>query len=170
MIEQTSSPRRRRLLIAAMLAAPALATALELCAVETTRLRDERSPLFAAPFAYSLADAIERNDVDGAFGFIRAGQDPNEPIAVRHPALTGGRSVLVTPLAWAVAMQQRDAVMMLVGYGAQPARVSGLACLAETLGNHEMVRLLERYGAAAEGPECESRTPGQAPLLDLVRE
>jgi len=110
--------RRRRL--AALIGAPAVAVALGLAGVEVWRAIRPRSSLFARPFAYSLAEAIETGNVQHAYQYIRAGQDPNQPIAVRHPVLTKNQWVLVSPLEWAAATDQRDVVRMLLGYGARP--------------------------------------------------
>ena len=74
------------------------------------------------PFAYSLAEAIERDDVRRAYEFIRAGQDPNDLIAVRHPVLTAGQGVLVSPLLWSVASNRADSMRMLLGQGARMER------------------------------------------------
>lgn len=140
-------PRRRRVL-ASIMAAPALLAALGLGAVESWRLLRPQSRLFAAPFVYSLADAIERHDVDQAYAFIRAGQDPNQPIAV----VTRGRPVLMPPLLWAVTTQNSDAVRMLVGFGARvdPAAV----CLAEEIGSAEIARLLTLHGPVGLNVTC----------------
>jgi hypothetical protein len=153
-----------------MMAAPALFAALGVCAVEGWRVLQPQAALFAAPFVFSLADAIERNDVDQAYAFIRAGQDPNQPIAVRHPVLSGGRSILVSPIVWAVALQRREALLMLLGFGGQVGRAADgrAVCLAESLGNAEIVRVLVLNGSQPPGERCGSRTPGNAPLLDFA--
>ena len=77
MMSATHQLVRRRRMLASMMAGPALVAALGVCAVEAWRVLQPKSALFAAPFVFSLADAIERNDVDQAYAFIRAGQDPN---------------------------------------------------------------------------------------------
>ena len=138
----------RRSRLALMMMAPALVTAVALNVVEIWRLLRPRSELFTAPFVYSLAEAIERHDLDQAYAFIRAGQDPNQPIAV----VTGGRSALMPPLRWAITIQNRDAVLMLLGFG---ARVDENArCLAEEIGNADIVRLLEMHGPAGLTVTC----------------
>ena len=148
----------RRLLTLA-LAAPTLAAALGILAVEGSRLRSPESPLFATPFAYSLADAIERDDVARAYGFIRAGQDPNAPIPVRHPVLTGGRDVLVAPLVWAAATNRPQAVRMLLGFGVRADGPAGTAaaCLAHALGYDEIAGLLRQYRQSPEPAPCPAR-------------
>ena len=155
-----------------MMAGPALVAALGVCAVEGRRVLQPESALFAAPFVFSLADAIERNDVDQAYAFIRAGQDPNQPIAVRHPVLTGGRSVFVTPIAWAVALQRREALLMLLGFGAQIGRAADgrVVCLADALGNADIVRVLVLNGAEPPGERCGSGELGNAPLLNFAED
>ena len=63
--------RRMRLLLLLM-GTPALLTAFSLGALEAWRVRKPESPLFATPFVYSLADAIERDDVRRAYEFTPA--------------------------------------------------------------------------------------------------
>ena len=108
------------------------------------------------PFAYSLADAIERDDVQRAYTFIRGGQDPNDLIAVRHPVLTEGREVLASPLLWAVATNSRQSVLMLFGFGARMDRPADrrAPCLAEALGHSEMAELVRRYGGTTSTDPC----------------
>lgn len=141
--------------VTALLAAPAVAAALGLCATEAWRALRPRSPLFAPAFAYSLAEAIATGNVLHGYEYIRAGQDPNEPIAVRHPALTKNRWVRASPLEWAVATNQRDAVKMLLGFGARP---DGPAlCLAEALGHEDVAGVLRMYGGEAAAAACAPR-------------
>lgn len=169
-IPQQLAPRRRRL--ALLMAVPTVMTALGLSAIEGWRLLRPKSPLVASPFVYSLAEAIESADVQRAYEFIRAGQDPNELIGVRHPVLTGGRWVLVSPLLWAVATQKELAVLMLLGFGARMDRAadSRAACLAEALGNEEIAHLLRVYGAAPSPEPCRELKSGDAPLLSFLAE
>jgi hypothetical protein len=143
-----------------MLGAPAVAAALTMCVVESARVLQPGAPLFASPFVYSLADAIERNDVDAAHAFIRSGQHPNQPIAVQHPTLTRGRRVLVAPLVWAAATQSRDAVLMLVGYGATPDQASARAavCIAAAHRNDELSSALNRLGVEPSADGCPARS------------
>ena len=93
-----------------------------------------------------------------------------KPIAVRHPVLSGGRSVLVTPIVWAVAMQRRETLLMLLGFGGQIGRAAdgNVVCLAEALGNADIVRVLVVNGSQPPGEQCSSRTPGNAPLLEFA--
>ena len=161
----------RRSRLAVMMMSPAIVTAIAVSTVETWRLLRPRSEFFAAPFVYSLAEAIERHDLDQAYGFIRAGQDPNQPIAV----VRGGQSVLMPPLLWAITTRNRDAVLMLVGFGARVDRAA--VCLAEEMGSADVARLLESHGPGAvtcppPRPTAESvdaaalrRAPPSAPAL-----
>lgn len=163
---------RRTRFLATVLIAPAVATGLGVTAIEGWRLRRPTAPLFAAPMVYSLADAIESGDVPQAYGFIRAGQDPNELIAVRHPVLTGRRWVLVSPLVWAVATNNRQAVLMLIGFGARMDRPadSRAVCLAEDLGHGEIAGLLRLHGNAPSAGTCPQRRTREAPLLSFLSE
>jgi hypothetical protein len=164
-------PDRRRRLLASVMTVPAFLAALGMCAVESWRLVRPQSSLFAAPFVYSLADAIERNDVEHAHAFLRAGQDPNRPIAVRHAVLTGGQSVLVPPLVWAVETGSRETLLMLLGFGARvdPTNPDNALCAAEALGSKELARLLTVYGSAICPPppptagSADAAVPRRAP-------
>ena len=162
-------PRRTRVL-AVLIAAPVLITALGVLSLDLGRRERPASPLFTKPAAYSLADGIAANDVEGAYRFIRAGQDPNELIAVRDSALTAGRSVFVSPLLWAVATQNKDAVLMLLGYGARMDRPSdkAAACLADSLGNADIATLLRTRHEAIAREQCPEARATDAPLLSFV--
>jgi hypothetical protein len=102
-------------LIAALVAAPAVVVALAVTSVELWRLREPEAALFTTPFVYSLAEAIDAGDLQRAYAFIRAGQDPNAPIVVRDE---GGRQITVSPLAWARAKDRKDIEQMLRAFGA----------------------------------------------------
>jgi len=160
--------RRTRVLVW-LLAAPTVITVCGVIAVEGWRLLRPDSSLFTAPFVYSLADAIEGDDVLAAYEFIRRGQDPNDLIAVRHPVLTGGQSRLASPLLWAVATQSKDAVRMLLAFGVRIDRPADrqAACLAAALGNKDISAILSLYGGAPPAP-CAEQNPGDVPLLSIL--
>jgi hypothetical protein len=122
--------------------------------LELWRASKPESPLFVTPFAFSLPEAIERDDVQRGYAFLQSGQDPNWPIAVRHPVLTSNRDVLVVPLVWAVMSNSPQSVLMLLGHGAQTDGPSGhtAACLARTLGRQEIAEILDRHGRVATQP------------------
>src|SRR5262245_33973641 len=126
---------RRRTVLAALMIAPAVVTALALIVVEGMRLRHPQAFLTAR--VSTLADAIERHDVRQAFDFIRAGEDPNTLVVVRHPVLTDGRERLASPLWWAVAVRDKQTVLMLLDAGARIERSENrdALCLAERLGD-----------------------------------
>lgn len=154
-IAHLQAPFRTRVL-ALLIAIPAVTAALGVSAIDVWRAREPDAPLFATPFVYSLADAIAGSDIPRAYAFIREGQDPNTLITVRHPVLTGGRVVPVPPLLWAVALQNKDAVRMLIGFGARmdDAMTQRTVCLAARLGDQEMVRLLRMYGRDVSTRPC----------------
>ncbi|MBM3818013.1 MAG: hypothetical protein FJW14_03185 [Acidimicrobiia bacterium] len=146
----------RQRLLAWVMALPAIVAAAALITLEAWRSRAPESPLFSTPFAYSLAEAVERDDVSRAYEFIRAGQDPNTPIEVRHAVLTGGRPLALLPLLWAVANDSGQSVRMLLGYGARfdPATQRAAMCLAATLMRERMLELLRHFGAGDPAPPC----------------
>jgi hypothetical protein len=135
---------QRRNWLTAFVGVPAIVAALWLSGLETWRAIQPGSSLFTQPFADSLGDAIATGNLQRAYQYIRAGQDPNELIAVRHSDLTQRRWVLISPLLWAVAVGNVDAVKMLLGHGAHIDRPAYLeaVCLAGTLSHHDIVRVL----------------------------
>ena len=160
----------RRLLLALLIVSPSIVAALTLAAFEGWRLYRPQSALLSTPFAFSLAEAIERDDVARAYAFIRAGQNPNEPIVVRHPVVTKGRPVRVSPLVWAVSVNSTPSVMMLLGFGARTNRApdNRVACLAEALGNRELAELLRRYGEDP-APDCSDAALADPPIASFLR-
>ena len=157
------TPRQRRLM-AATLAAPALLSAAAMCAVESLRATRPHSNLFTPPVVLSLAEAIERNDLDGAYAFIRHGQAVDAPIAVRDSAHTGGQTVLIQPLLWAVASRNGDAARMLLSFGAGTDRnLADALCLAEAIGDEAVAQVLRRHGAQRD--RCGASPREGPPLL-----
>jgi hypothetical protein len=156
--------------LALLLAAPVVLVALFVSAVEAWRLAQPQSSLFVAPrTTYSLGEAIAEGKLFEAYDFVRAGQNPNDLIAVSHEDITAGESVLVSPLVWAVANRQREMVQMLLGHGARierPADTRAI-CLARALGSEDIVRVLTMdAGQSEEG--CRPLEPGAPPLLRVL--
>lgn len=152
-----SRPPDRISLVALLIAAPAVVAALAVSALEGYRLVRPDAPLFASQPAASLADAIiQRRGVEEAYAFIRAGQDPNIPIAVQDPDLTGGRVTMVSPMMLAVAAHNANAVLMLLSFGARmdlPQNRLAL-CLANELADEEISGILARtVDTPADCPE-----------------
>jgi hypothetical protein len=110
-------------------------------------------PMPLAPPRSSLADAIELHDIPRAFALVAGGQDPNRLIVVRDPVLTGGREQLMSPLWWAVAARDPNAVLMLLDAGAriQRSEERNEDCLAARLGETAIGQLLRRYGNPPPG-------------------
>ena len=166
----TTTLERRQLVVAVgMLAAMAI-LALVVVLVELERWRHPHSRLFAYPTYASFADAIAADDVEGAYALLRAGASPNDAIAVRDPALTRGRSVIVSPLVWAVATQHRAPVLMLLAHGARIESDADRAasCLADAVGNAELAGLLRKYSNTLPREQCPAPRDPAAPLLSLV--
>ena len=163
---------RRTTFMAALIAAPAVAVALGLSAIEGYRLVAPESPLFGGPPPASLADAITQGrGVEQAYRFIRAGQNANQPMVVDDPDYTGGRSITVSPLMLAVAARDSNVVRMLFNFGARldlpQNRLAG--CLAEELGDQVIANLIARSGGVAGPPTCPDRRPeATTPLLHWV--
>lgn len=156
--------------LAVLLAIPTVVVALGLCAIEAWRAIRPRSALFQPPFVYSLADAIAVGELPQAYAFIRAGQDPNEPIWVRHRVLTDGRWLRVSPLLWAVATRNGQAVDMLIAFGAQLDRRENkdAACLAELLGDQSILRALRLNGAQPAAGDCPAFSKDDRILVHLL--
>lgn len=159
---------RRTHFLALLLGVPAIVGALGVSALEAWRVISPSSPLFTPPAAASMADAIAGNDARGAYAFIRAGQDPNGVITVRHDVLTGGRRVEVVPLLWAVATQSEEAVAMLLGFGGRldtPTKRQAV-CLAAQLGRDDIVQLLQLSSPDASPDPCPAvRAGGEGSAL-----
>jgi hypothetical protein len=107
-------------------------------------------------FLYSPADAIARGDLDATYEFIRKGWDPDQLIAAGDDTLTRGRTVLVSPLVWAVAQRQRDIVGELLAFGAHVDRSANRTapCVADAIGDADLADLLRKYSGAIAPDEC----------------
>ena len=110
------------------------------------------------PYAeLTFLQALERNRPERAFELIRAGQDPNAPLAFRHDQLSGGRTVALTPLLIAVALDAEETAAMLISSGAILDRDGNrlALCLARQLGHAKIEALLVRdAGPAATATPC----------------
>jgi hypothetical protein len=153
--------------MSALIAAPALAAAIGLSAIEGYRLARPLSPLFGEPPPASLADAITRRvGVEHAYAFIRRGQDPNAPIIVDDPDYTGGRPLNVSPLMLAVAARDSGVVLMLLNFGARldlpQNRFAG--CLGQELEDEVIANIIAREGGL-HGAACPQRGAGATPPL-----
>lgn len=157
---------RAHRLVAALLIVPALAGALAIMTVEAWRQYRPRSFYFNPPFTQSLADAIEGDDPQAAYEFLRAGADANALIAVRDPILTGNRTLAVSPVVWAVAAESDSSLLMLLGFGARayPHNGRSVACLAEAIGNRRIADVVRTYGHVPQAP-CPERRPAEGPPL-----
>ena len=162
---ELTSPRH---VVAALVALPAVATILLLAAIEGYGLLRPDSPLFVTPPSASLAEAIRQDDVESAFAMVMNGHDPNRPIEVNDNRLTGGRTVRVSPLLYAVAARDEKTVRMLLGFGARPELPPDVmaACLADAIGDAETAEVLRRTVPAIAAHECSQRTRDESyPLL-----
>ena len=134
--------------------------------MRTTPPARPRAPLFGEPSPASLAEAVTRRfGVEHAYAFIRAGQDPNEPIVVDDPDYTGGRAIRVSPLMLAVAARDSNVVMMLLNFGARLDLPQNRLALAQDLGDDDIASIIAREGGL-HGSACPERGAGATmPLL-----
>jgi hypothetical protein len=158
---------RRHHLVAALLVVPAILGALCVVTVEAWRQYRPSSAFFNPAYVNSLADAIEADDPKAAYEFIRAGADPNGPIEVQDPILTGDRTLVVSPILWAVATESVSNVQMLLGFGGKAYAHNGrsLACLAEAMGNDRIADVVRTYGHVPAAPCPENQRIEGPPLL-----
>lgn len=172
MTPTTPKPSRvgTRRFVAVLMVLPAVVVAFWMIGIEGWRWYRPRSPLYTAPFTYSLAEAIALDERYRAYEFLQAGQDPNQPIPVRHPVLTKGRGVLVSPLVWAVALRRDEIALMLLGFepniDAESRR--NAVCLAERLGNTGIASQLQDDEVATQ--PCPVPRSDDAPLLAFLAE
>ena len=146
------NPRQR--LLGFLLLAPAVLAGAGVAAIDGWRLARPRSPWFAPRETFTIADAIEQHDVARAYALVRRSGNPDDLIVVRHAELTAGRERFVSPLWWAVAMQDEHAVLMLIGAGATVRHSEGrdADCLAAALGRDAILALLRRYSTLPDSP------------------
>ncbi len=152
-------------LVALVLAGPTLASAIGLIGVEAYRRRNPASPLFITPASASLAATIQRQDALATYELLRGGRDPRQPIAVSHPTLTGGRTVLVPPLVWAAAVSNQQVAALLLTFGPpiDAATRRRAACVAARFDNDEIVDTIALFGAIT--PPCHAHEDDGATLL-----
>ena len=152
--------------VAALLLVPAVVAVLCLGTMEAWRVYKPRSLYFNTPLPTTFAEAIENGDVMVAYEFIRAGADANATIQVRHPVLTGGRAIAVSPVEWAVATNNDGVAYMLLAFGGtvSPHDREPVACLAEAVGNQ---RLADFIRGETDMPQdaCEEIPARDQPLL-----
>jgi len=158
---ETKPVDRRTHLLALCLGVPVILSALGTSVIEAWRWGRPDSPLFVRPVPRTMADAIARDDARAAYALIRAGQDPNKPIAIRHEVLTGGRSVEMAPLVWAVTAESDEVLPMLLAFVARPdaATRHQTVCFAARIGRLDFVRLLDPSGAETGKPCSETDAP-----------
>jgi hypothetical protein len=120
----------------------------------------------------SFVEALWAGDLEGAFAYIRAGHDPNMPVAFRQQELTGGRDIMVAPLLIAVANNRDDSVAMLMSVGARLDAPGNrfAVCLANRLGHEDIARLIIRDGGptASNGTCPAIAASPEAPLRAYV--
>ena len=111
-------------------------------------------------FTYSPAEAIAHGDVDATYDFIRKGWNPDQLTAASDPNVTGGRTVLVSPLVWAAAQRRRDIVSELLTFGAHVDAADNRAapCVADAVGAADVAKMLRDYDGALAPGECPAWT------------
>ena len=156
--------------VAMLIAAPVVIAALGLSAIEAGQAMRPPSQRYRALPPGSFADVLRHNGVEQAYAFIRAGTDPNAPIAFRDPEITGGREVSASPLMVAVATKNENAVMMLLSFGARmelPGNRQAV-CLARRLEYDDIADLILRDGGPAASADQCPEPPSEPPLLAFV--
>jgi len=137
--------RDHHLLAVTAILGPPIVVALALCGAEIYRAISPGASLFAGEQAASLADAILQGDVEGAYAFIRNGQDPDALIPVEDSDFADGELVRISPIVLAVAAGQANEVTMLLSAGVHmDLPDNALArCLARERGNDEVREALQ---------------------------
>jgi hypothetical protein len=153
--------------VAALAALPIVLGAAGLAVLEAHRALDPRSELFSPPPAGSLAAALDGGDLLQAHALLR--REPGALLYVSDPRLTGGASILVSPLLWAAATGNDDAVRMLLGMGQNLSRGADrfAACLARHIGKTHTAELLLAYGHPPHA-SCPALDSGTPPLVALL--
>ena len=149
--------------MAASLGVPAVAAAIGIAAMGVYRIVEPDAALFGGPAPRSLAESLaDRNGVEISYAFIRAGQDPNAPIAIEDEDYTEGAVVTVSPLMLATAANDSNAVRMLLSFGARlDLPQNRLApCLASETGNQEIMEIFVTARGGAPAPSCPARPAG----------
>jgi hypothetical protein len=161
----TPATHERRVSMAAtLLAAPGVLTAVWLALFQLSL-----DPPAAAPGPpSSFAAALRDDDVEAAFAHVRAGRDPNAPVAFSDAA--SGSEIGVTPLVIAAAYGRENSAAMLLGSGARPDAAGNrfARCLARRRGHDAIVELLDRFIVPPPPDVCPPGSPEDAPLAAYV--
>lgn len=157
--------------IALWLAAPAVIGALALVVLDSRDVIRQSAVRDGLLPEGSFADAIRNGGVEDAYAFVRAGVDPNEPIAFSHADLTAGHAIIVAPLVLAVATHNENVVTMLLGFGVRMDRPGNrrAVCLAKRLGYDDLAATIVRDGRPASPIDCSTiASSAGPPLLDFA--
>lgn len=88
---------------------------------------------------------------------LRAGADPDRPVAFRHGEIADGKEQMVTPLFAAAALQRDEMIAELLAAGASLPGNRLALCAAVAAGNGSTVALLLASGLDANTePKCDS--------------
>ena len=115
----------------------------------------------------TFGQAVRADDLYAVFDAIRAGRNPNVPVPYRDDDHTASREIAVAPLLIAIANGRENMVMLLLSYGVtlnDPAN-AGAVCLASTMKEPAIVRILVRQGGAVEPARCADAPAGGLPLV-----
>jgi hypothetical protein len=156
-----------------LMTVPAISAAVGLTALEQYRALRPGAPLFGDRPAATFVEALVRADqgLEDAYSFVAAGQDPNALIEVNDETLSGGRTVVVTPLIVAVAARSDNLVEMLLAFGARPdlPRNRPAYCLANMLGSERVAEFLTKASPGFTPTGCPQRPPdANAPPLTMI--
>ncbi len=161
------APGRARMLALAI-GGPVLLAALGISVIETWRVAQPDSPWFVTSASSSFADAIAAGNALETYELLRSGRDPNQPIEVRRPGSSLEQPIQVAPLAWALAHDREQVVLLLHSKGARldPASRGAAVCFARERGRDIVARVLAADDTALGDVTC---PPGaDEPLLRLA--
>lgn len=147
----------------AALLAPALLTAIWLLSADINGGWARADPAADMPFVDTLVD--DRFAL--AFQHIRAGIDPNAPIAYRDDTLTNGQELKLTPLLIAIARDRSDTVLMLLSRGIKidmPGNRYAM-CLAKQRGQTRTLEMIPYLTGDNPPTDCPPPAPDGAPAL-----
>jgi len=158
---------RRVVFVLGVLLLPSAAGAVAVFLIGVHALRN--TAMMTALLPDDLEAAIDDTDLSRAHAAIRAGADPNGLVNFRHSDLTGGQTVLLSPLVIAAAKGDENMVRMLLAHGVRlDDPVNALApCVAAALHRHSVRVVLSLWTMRAVEKACPLLDADEPPLVQL---